>query len=280
MKFGDFDIHIVSDGRLWLDGGAMFGVVPKTLWQKKTTPDESNRIPLALNCLLVKAGGKNVLIDTGCGDKYSPKEIQIYRIQHDTTLLGELRRFGVKPEDVDIVINTHLHFDHCGGNTVMAGEEAVPAFPNAIHYVQRKEFDDANHPNERTRATYFAHNWMPIVQRRQFIVLDEDREIVPGISVVNTPGHTLGHQSIRIASGGRTLFYIADLCPTAAHVPLPWIMGYDLHPMTTLETRHKIYRQAIDGQWLILFEHEPHHPAGYLREKDGKIELEPETWRD
>ncbi len=280
MKWGEFEIHRVSDGRLWLDGGAMFGVVPRALWQRRVDSDAANRIPLGLNCLLVKAGGKNVLIDTGCGHKYSDKEIQIYRIDHQPSLIAEIHRFGLAPEDIDIVINTHLHFDHCGGNTIRVGDQVVPTFPNAIHYVQRREFDDANHPNERTRATYFQHNWMPIVDRGRFIVLDEDREIVPGIEVVNTPGHTLGHQSVKITSGGRTLFYIADLCPTSAHVSLPWIMGYDLFPLTTLETRKKIYRQAIDGEWLLFLEHEPGNPSGYLREEGGNYSLEPETWKE
>ncbi len=258
----------------------MFGVVPRALWQRRVESDSANRIPLGLNCLLVRAGGKNVLIDTGCGHKYNDKEIQIYRIDHQPSLIPEIRRFGLEPGDIDIVINTHLHFDHCGGNTVRVGAEVVPAFPNATHYVQRREFDDANHPNERTRATYFQHNWAPIVDRGRFIVLDGDREIVPGVEVVNTPGHTLGHQSVKITSGGRTLFYIADLCPTSAHVPLPWIMGYDLFPLTTLETRKKIYRQAIEEEWLLFLEHEPGNPSGYLCEKDGNFRLEPETWKE
>lgn len=258
----------------------MFGVVPRTLWQRRAESDEANRIPLGLNCLLVRAGGKNVLIDTGCGDKYSEKEVRIYRIEHDTTLLAEVRRFGLTPEDIDIVINTHLHFDHCGGNTSLADGEVVPTFPNATYYVQRREFDDANNPNERTRATYFPHNWIPVVDRGRFMVLDEDREIVPGISVVNTPGHTLGHQSVMITSGGRTLFYIADLCPTSAHVSLPWIMGYDLFPLTTLETRKKIYSQAVQEEWLLFLEHEPGNPTGYLRETDGHYTWEPVPWED
>jgi glyoxylase-like metal-dependent hydrolase (beta-lactamase superfamily II) len=279
MKWGDFEIHLISDGRVWLDGGAMFGVVPRKLWRRQTTPDSSNRIPLGLNCLLVQTGSQNILIDTGCGHKYTQKEVDIYRIEHPTDILQELRKVDVDPDDVDVVINTHLHFDHCGGNTYLRGEEVLPTFPNATYVVRREEYEDACNPNERTKATYLAHNWQPVEARGQLQIVDKDCEIFPGIELVCTPGHTPGHQSIKIRSQERVLFYIADLCPTSAHIPLPWIMAYDLHPMTTLKTRKKIYPAAAAEEWLLFFEHDPEMPSGYLQEREGKYILQPQTWQ-
>ncbi len=280
MRWGDFEIQRISDGYLWLDGGAMFGVVPRPLWEKKTRPDERHRIRLGLNCLLVRTPGKTLLIDTGCGHKYSPKEIDIYRIEHPTHVVRELERVGVKREDVDLVVNTHLHFDHCGGNTVQDGDRVVPTFARATYVVRKQELEDADHPNERTRATYFAHNWEPIRQSGRLEVIDGDREIVPGVRLLGTPGHTAGHQSVLIRSQGKTLLYIADLCPTSAHVPLPWIMGYDLFPLTTLETRHRLYRQAAEENWLIFFEHDPETFAGHLQRENGKYIVRPHFWED
>ncbi|MFQ5739603.1 MAG: MBL fold metallo-hydrolase [Acidobacteriota bacterium] len=280
MKWGNLEVHPISDGRIWLDGGAMFGVVPKPLWEKKVTPDGRNRIPLGLNCLLIQSGAENVLIDTGCGHKYSEKDLQIYRIEHQTNVAGELERLDLKPKDVDIVVNTHLHFDHCGGNTVRRGRAVVPTFPNATYFVQRREYEDACRPNERTRATYLRENWEPIVESGRLHLVDGDEEIVPGLTAVPTPGHTLGHQSIKVRSGGRILFFIGDLCPTSAHVPLPWIMGYDLEPLTTLATRREIYRQAASEDWLLFFEHDPVLLCGRLRQEEGKYVLQPESWAD
>lgn len=280
MRWGDFELQRICAGYLWLDGGAMFGVVPRALWEKKITPDEKHRVRLALNCLLVRTGEKNILIDTGCGYKYSDKEIQIYRIEHPAHLLQELERLSLRAEDIDLVINTHYHFDHCGGNTFWEDGRAVPTFPNATYLARRAEYEDASRPNERTAATYFAHNWRPIEEQGRLRLIDEDQEVVPGVTLVHTPGHTRGHQSVKIQSGGKTLFYLADLCPTSAHIPLPWIMGFDVLPLTTLETRKRIYGQALQEQWLLFFEHDPAVTAGYLREQEGKYILVPEVWDD
>lgn len=280
MKWGELELHCISDGSLWLDGGAMFGVVPKVLWEKKVTPDEKNRIQLALNCLLIQTPHKNVLIDTGCGHKYSEKEIQIYRIEHPTHLVLELARWGVSPEQIDLVINTHYHFDHCGGNTRLEDDRVVPTFPNATYVVRRQEYEDASSPNERTAATYLTHNWKPVEERGMLKLVDDDEEILPGITLVRTPGHTAGHQSVKIRSGARTLFYLADLCPTSAHVPLPWIMSLDVLPLTTLEVRKRIYRQAVEEEWLLFFEHDPRVTSGYLRQQDGKYILQPHSWEE
>jgi glyoxylase-like metal-dependent hydrolase (beta-lactamase superfamily II) len=275
MRFGDFQVDLVSDGRLWLDGGAMFGVVPKPLWEKKTTPDEKNRIPLGLNCLLVRTAGNAILIDTGCGDKYSDKERSIYRMEQPAQLQSGLARHGLAPEEIDIVINTHLHFDHCGGNTRAEGGQLVPAFPNARYVVRRQEYEDACSANERTRGSYLPQNWQVLKERGLLELVDKDLEVVPGVGLYHTPGHTLGHQSVRLNSRGRSLFYLADLCPTSAHLPLAWIMGYDLFPLTTLETRKRVFRQAVEENWLLVFEHDPKTPAGYLREEKGTYILQP-----
>ncbi len=280
MKLGKFQLHLISDGNLWLDGGAMFGVVPKVMWKKKVSSDEKNRVCLGLNCLLIQTGKENILIDTGCGDKYSDKEIQIFGIEHPTDILRELRRFKVFPEEVDWVINTHYHFDHCGGNTRFDKDEVVPTFPNATYVVREKEYLDASHANERTQASYFDHNWKPVERRGMLRLIKKDEEIVRGVTLVGTPGHTAGHQSVQISSEGRTLFYIADLCPTAVHIPLPWIMGFDVFPLTTLQTRKKIYHQAVEEEWLLFFEHDTNTPMGYLRRKEGKYILQPELWEE
>ena len=280
MKWGQFELHLISDGSVWLDGGAMFGVVPKSLWEKKTSPDEKNRIRLGLNCLLIRTAEKTLLIDTGCGFNYTEKEFEIYRIEHETDILQELEKIDVSPEKVDFVINTHYHFDHCGGNTRREGEELVPSFPNATYLVSRQEYEDANHPNERTVATYMPHNWKPLEERGLLQKVDEDQEIVPGVTLVSTPGHTAGHQSVKVESEGKILFYLADLCPTSAHVALPWIMGFDLFPLTTLEVRKRIYAQAVDEEWLLFFEHDPVSPLGRLSQENGKYTLASEPWRE
>ena len=258
----------------------MFGVVPKTLWQRKSIPDEKNRIRLALNCLLIQTPEKNILVDTGCGFKYTDKELEIYQLDHSTDLVQELGKLEIAPEDINIVINTHYHFDHCGGNTRMKEGEIVPTFYNATHLVRREEYDEANNPNPRTAATYRPHNWEPVEKRGLLQIVDNEDQVVSGVTLVHTPGHTLGHQSVKLESQGKILFFIADLCPTTAHISLPWIMGFDLFPLTTLEVKEKIYRQAVDEKWLIMFEHDPDIPFGYLSLKDNKYALDPVSWNE
>jgi glyoxylase-like metal-dependent hydrolase (beta-lactamase superfamily II) len=280
MRLGGFQIDLLSDGQFWLDGGAMFGVIPRALWGKVAAPDDKNRIRLGLNCLLIRTGSKNILIDTGCGHKYSEKQIRIYGIEHTSSLDAELARVEVSPSEIDLVINTHLHFDHCGGNTRLEEGRTVPSFANAMYLINSREYEDANRANERTQASYFQHNWTSLEEQGQIRLVDGDLEVAEGIMIVHTPGHTLGHQSVKISTAGRTLFYFGDLCPTTAHVPLPWIMSYDLYPLTTLETRKKIYEDAAREGWLVLFEHDPVQAAGYLKEEDGKYFAETVDWED
>jgi glyoxylase-like metal-dependent hydrolase (beta-lactamase superfamily II) len=266
FKVGRITCHALEGGTQRLDGGAMFGVVPKTLWERRIPADERNRIPLALRCLLVEHDAGLVLIDTGIGNKENDKFRDIYAVDNAgrngrTRLEDALADLGHRPEDITWVINTHLHFDHAGGNTTPEGL----AFPRAQYVVQRRELEFARHTNERTAGSYLAHNF----ERVPFKLIDGETEILPGIRAIPTPGHVPYHQSLLVESGGERACFIADLVPTSSHLPLPWIMGYDLEPLVTLETRRRIYQRAEAEGWLLVFEHDPHVVSGRLGH-DGK----------
>jgi glyoxylase-like metal-dependent hydrolase (beta-lactamase superfamily II) len=274
VKLGELEFQVLSDGGMFLDGGAMFGVIPKPLWEKKCPADGRNRIEMAMNCLLIRAAGKRILVETGAGDKMNAKFRDIYGLD-GPKLLPRLRDHGLAPEDIDIVIDTHLHFDHCGGNTRVEKGVAVPVFPNAQYLVQKGEFEHALNPTERDRASYFEFNYAPLRQSGQLQLLEGDREIVPGVEVLRVPGHTANMQCVKLTGGGKTAFLLADLVPMVAHLPLPWIMGYDLYPVTTLEQKKKWLPQIVHQGWLALFGHDPRTPAAYLRERDDQWEVEP-----
>lgn len=275
MKLGAFEITPVTDGRFRLDGGAMFGVVPKVLWEKCCQADERNRIQMGLNCLLVRAHGKNILVDTGLGDKWDAKFTDMFAMDRTPPLYDSLKAQGLTAEDIHMVINTHLHFDHCGGNTMHDDGALVPAFPKAKYFVQRGEYEDAARANERTRASYRKENFTPIAHVNQWEFLDGDTELAPGISVVVTDGHTKHHQCVKIESEGETAFYLGDLIPTVSHLPLPYIMGYDLYPMQTLETKRWVLERAFEENWLLIFEHDPNVQMGYVKKDvEGKYYLE------
>jgi glyoxylase-like metal-dependent hydrolase (beta-lactamase superfamily II) len=276
LKLGDLEFHILSDGDVWLDGGAMFGVVPKVLWERKAPPDSKNRIQLAMNCLLVRAGGKTILIETGAGSKMPHKLQQIYGLT-GSKLAHALHERGLHHTEIDIVINTHLHFDHCGGNTRMDGDKIICTFPNAKYVVQRGEYEHACHPNERDQASYFQENFVPIQKAGKLALLEGDRALAPGVELIRAPGHTENMQCVKLSGGGKTAFFFADLVPTAAHLALPWIMGYDLYPMTTLETKKKWIPEVVKEGAIAIFGHDAHTPAAYLREKDGGFDVEPVT---
>jgi glyoxylase-like metal-dependent hydrolase (beta-lactamase superfamily II) len=276
VKLGELEFHIISAGHVLLDGGAMFGVIPRPLWEKKMQPDARNRITLSMNCLLIHAGGKRILVETGAGDKMNAKTREIYGLD-GPFVEDELRGYGLRPEDIDIVLNTHLHFDHAGGNTRVDKDKVVPTFPNARYIVQRGEFEHAMNPNERDRASYFPENYAPLEAAGMFTLLDGDGEIAPGVEVVRLPGHTAYMQGVKLTGGGKTAFLFADLVPTTAHLPIPWIMGYDLYPMTTLENKKRWIPEVIREGWLALFAHDARVPAAYLRERDGLWEAEPVT---
>jgi glyoxylase-like metal-dependent hydrolase (beta-lactamase superfamily II) len=267
-RLGDIRLHALEAGLQRLDGGAMFGVVPKPLWERRIPADSRNRIPLALRCLLVETPDALVLVDTGVGNKEEEKFHEIYGIDNrgsPTRLEDALRAAGHRPEDVDIVISTHLHFDHAGGNTLREPDGRIaPAFPGARYVVQRREYEFAQQANERIRASYMAPNYEPLAAAGLWDFVDGETEIVPGVSVIPTPGHTPHHQSVLVRSGGQTACFLADLVPTTAHLPLPWIMGYDLEPLVTLETKRAILERALREEWLLVFEHDPATPWGRL----------------
>lgn len=274
MKLGNLEFHIISDGHCCLDGGAMFGVIPKPLWEKKAPPDARNRIQLAMNCLLILSGGKRILVETGAGDKWTPRLRDIYNLD-GPRLLDGLRHYGLHAHDIDVVINTHLHFDHCGGNTRVEKDRVVPTFPNARYIVQRGEFEHAVNPTERDRASYFAENYVPLQEANKLSQLEGDRAIAPGVELIRVPGHTANMQCVKLSGDGKTAFAFADLVPTGAHLPLPWIMGYDLYPMTTLENKKKWIPEVAREGWLALFVHDPTVPAAYLRERGESWDVEP-----
>jgi glyoxylase-like metal-dependent hydrolase (beta-lactamase superfamily II) len=275
FRIGEFDVAVLSDGTFRLDGGAMFGVVPRTLWERQVTPDERHRIPLGLNCLLVRGGGRNVLIDAGIGDKMSTKELGIYGVDRTRNLDHALAEAGLTDVDIDVVLATHLHFDHAGGFTVNDAGALRPRFPRARYYIRRGEWEDATHPNERNRASYLFENYVPLENAGVVSFIEEDGEVLPGISVWRTGGHTRHHQIVRIDSEGRTAVFLADLVPTAAHLPEPWIMGYDLFPLETLDAKKRWLHEATAGEYVIFFQHDPAVRAGLLRLEDGRRRLVP-----
>lgn len=272
---GAWTVHAIQAGPLKLDGGAMFGVVPKPLWERRLPADERNRIPMGMRCLLVEHDTGLVLIDTGAGNKEDAKFYTIYGIENagttgPTALEDGIRAAGHRPEDVSIVINTHLHFDHAGGNTYRDAGGAIRAsMPNARYVVQRGEHHFATHLNERTAASYFAHNFEPIREAGRLDLVEGEREIVSGITVLPTPGHVPFHQSVLLRSRGETALYLGDLVPTTTHLPLPWIMGYDVDPLVTLETKRRILLRMEAEGWLALFEHDAFHAWGHVVH-DGK----------
>lgn len=269
-NLGDFELTVFSDGIYFLDGGAFFGVVPKTMWSKKVRADEKNLVPVGLNSLLVRTGHKNVLIETGIGNKLSEKMIKIYG--QPAKLLDNLHAGGIAPEDIDIVINTHLHFDHCGWNTVPGPERVVPTFPKAKYYVQEGEWQHARRRFERDRISYISDNYDPLIETGQMELLQGDRQIVPGISVRVFPGHTAFMQGVIIESGGRKACYISDLIPTTAHIELTWGMSFDLFPVDTIESRKKYYAESIPEKWLTVFTHDPSVPWAYV-ERDAEARM-------
>jgi glyoxylase-like metal-dependent hydrolase (beta-lactamase superfamily II) len=263
-------------GRFRLDGGAMFGVVPRVLWERVSPPDEKNRIELAMNGLLIRDGKRTVLVETGMGDRWSPKEREIYALRNDPGLAADLEKLQARAESVDAVILTHLHFDHAGGATRLeASGEAAPAFPNATYFLQKSEWSFARDLNERTRASYRKDDFEPLERAGRLKLVEGEMEIFPGVSVVPLPGHTPGLQGVLIRGGGRSLLYPSDMVPTAAHLPYPYIMGFDVLPLTTLATRKAILPRAAAEGWILVLGHEVDNPVGTLIEEKGRMRLEP-----
>jgi methylmalonyl-CoA epimerase len=269
-QLGDLELISVSDGFIRFDGGAMFGVVPRMLWEKHAPPDASNRITLAMRPLIVR-GARTMLIDAGLGGKDSPKFHAMYGVDRARSLEVTMAEAGIAPEDIDIVLATHLHFDHAGGFTYRdAGGRLRPTFPRAQYIARRGEWEDANHTHARSRASYLADNFAPLAEAGILQLVDEDATIMPGVKVRRTGGHTMHHQMVLIESKGKAAAFVADLLPTTAHLPDPWIMGFDLYPTDTLAAKQRFVKEAIERDMLVFFEHDPAVAAGYIREEDGK----------
>jgi glyoxylase-like metal-dependent hydrolase (beta-lactamase superfamily II) len=266
LTLGDFELNVFSDGTYPLDGGAFFGVVPKVMWSRKVVADDKNYVTAGLNSLLIRTGRHTVLVETGMGNKLSDRMIKFYG--QPARLLDNLAAGGVAPEDVDIVINSHLHFDHCGWNTVRKNGKIVPTFPRAKYYAPEGEWHYARHPSERDAISYLPENYDPLVDARQMTLLKGGEEIVPGISVKTYPGHTAHMQAVMVQSQGRTACYISDLMPTTAHLDTTWGMAFDLYPLQTIDSKKNYYAQAIPEKWLTVFTHDPQTPWAYV-EKDA-----------
>jgi glyoxylase-like metal-dependent hydrolase (beta-lactamase superfamily II) len=275
MKLGDFELSIFSDGTYPLDGGAFFGVIPKIMWSRKAAADEKNYVQAGLNSLLIRTGKKNVLVESGMGNKLSERMVKFYG--QPAKLIANLAAGGVAPEDIDIVINTHLHFDHCGWNTVRDKDgKIVPTFPRAKYYAPEGEWQYARRPSERDAISYIPDNYDPLVQSGQMTLLKGGEEIVPGISVKTFPGHTASMQAVIVSSRGQTASYISDLIPTTAHIDLTWGMAFDLYPLQTIESKKQYYAKAMAEKWLTVFTHDAKVPWAYVEKDDvGKIVARP-----
>jgi glyoxylase-like metal-dependent hydrolase (beta-lactamase superfamily II) len=273
MKFGDYRVEIVPDCEFRLDGGAMFGVVPRNLWSKFCPPDDQNRIRMSMNCVFIDTGNERVLIETGIGDKWSDKHRAMYGIDRKRSLADSVQAAaGTAPGDITIVINTHLHFDHAGGNTVQdEASKARPQFPNARYLVSQAEYEHAESPTDRDRASYFPENWQPLKQSGQLELMPDAYEVVPGLRMETHAGHNRSMQCWRLETDGKTLFGFADLVPMRAHVPFAWVMGYDLYPVETVEAKKKLLPQAARENWTCLFYHDPDQPLARIVEQDGKF---------
>ncbi len=273
-SLGNFELSIVSDGTYFLDGGAFFGVVPKVLWERRVTPDEKNRITTGLNSLLIRTDEKTILIETGIGNKLNEKQLKIHGNQ--AKLLDNLAAAGVSPDEIDIVINSHLHFDHCGWNTIRQGDNIVPTFPKAKYYAQAGEYEHGLLQLDRDRVSYLDENYGPLIRSGQMTLLRGDAEILPGIRVRLYPGHTANMQAILIESQGKTACFTGDLVPTTAHLDPTWVMAFDLYPLDTIENRKRLYAEAIPNQWLLIFTHDHKTPMAYVRQnEEGKIVVVP-----
>lgn len=273
----NLEYFIVSDGLYWTDGGGAFGLVPRVLWQERLPPDELNRVPLALNSLLVRSQGKTILVDTGYGRKLSEKAYQLAGLDRPNgDLLAALERLGVSAADVDIVINTHLHADHCGGNTLFQGEKLVAAFPNARYLIQRLEWADAVLPNERTRATYLPENFVSLQESSQVTLLNGNTRVTDQVRTAVTRGHTRAHQVVILEAQGETVLFMADMATLHYHFErLAWVTGYDVEPLESIETKRYWQQWALERDALLIFQHDTQVPGGKLRPDGKRLKVEP-----
>lgn len=277
LQLGHFEIYSIESGRILLDGGAMFGVVPKTLWSRQIPADDKNRIKMAMRLMLIQSNdsGKIYLIDNGSGDKFNEKMSSIYGLDYEhSDLIGSLKSCGFKPEDITDIIFSHLHFDHCGGTTTYdQNGNLKEVFPNAVYHVNERHWETANHPNEREKASFFPENINPIKESGRLNLVQNHHEFEPGLKTVPMDGHTEGQQLPVITHGSITMVYVADLIPTFAHVPLPWVMGYDMKPIQTLEEKAHFLRKASEESWYLFMEHDATHEVITIQYENGKFQM-------
>jgi glyoxylase-like metal-dependent hydrolase (beta-lactamase superfamily II) len=277
LLIGDFELYPVEAGRFLLDGGAMFGVVPKTLWSRKIEPDQKNRIPMAMRCLLVRSAktGKNYLIDNGSGNKFDEKMSSIYGLDYEhSDLISSLGKCGFSPEDITDIIFSHLHFDHCGGTTVRNEKgELTELFPNALYHVNERHWKTAIHPNQREKASFFPENLIPIEKSGRLHLVKDNYRVEEGLHTIPMDGHTMGQQLPVITDDDITIVYAADLIPTFAHVPLPWIMGYDMAPLQTLKEKEEFLKIAVENDWYLFMEHDASHEVITIHEENGRYSM-------
>jgi glyoxylase-like metal-dependent hydrolase (beta-lactamase superfamily II) len=261
LTLGDFEIARIQAGIYWWDGGAIFGVVPKTLWNRKIAADELNRIPLAFNCYLIRTGDHTILVETGGGDKMEPRARERMNLPPEADPLPEIvARHGFDPDSIDIVINSHLHWDHCGGNTIFTAGRAVPAFPRARYFASRAEWNHAHERLLRDSVSYIDSNYDPLVESGQMVLVDDDTEVVPGVRMLRAPGHNRDMMVVTAESGGRTFCFLSDLVPTAAHLQPTWVASFDLYPLETIETKFRWLTAAAEGNWQCAFAHDSEVP--------------------
>ncbi len=274
MKIGKYEINLINSGYFGLDGGAMFGIIPKPLWEKTNPSDNANRIKLATRNLLLENGNRKILVDTGMGNKWDEKSINIYDIKQDNfSLIEELDKFNVKSEDITDVILTHLHFDHTGGSTILNNNKLIPAFPNAKYFVQKKNYEWAVNPSDKDKGSYIKDNFVPLMEEGVLRFIDGEQNFDEEISFVIVNGHTFSQQMLKLSDSSNTFLYCGDLFPTSSHIPIPYIMGYDLQPLVTVEEKKKILNKAAEENWKLIFEHDPDFCSGTIlkTEKGFKV---------
>ena len=276
FTLGKFQVFGLRDGFFHLDGGSMFGVVPKILWNKIYPADSDNRIKLALNSLLIDTGKDRILVETGVGTHLTGKLCEYYSVETRPGLVSSLENLGYSVNDIHFVINTHLHFDHCGGNTTKdENGELVPTFPNAVYIIQKCEWENALHPTSRDKPSYIGQFFLPLEKHGQLCLVEGDTLVTEGVEVILTPGHTACHQCVKIQSLKNALFFLGDMVPTSAHVGPSYIASYDLFPMETIKNKTRYFEQAVEGDWIVALNHDPDHYFGRIIRQDGKYKFNP-----
>ena len=275
MKIGKYELKIINSGYFWLDGGAMFGIIPKPLWEKTNPPDSVNRIKLSTRNLLLLNGNRKILIDSGMGNKWDAKSKSIYSInQNEFSLDNELVKAGISAGEITDVIITHLHFDHTGGSIKLENEKLIPAFPNAKYYVQKKNFEWAVNPSERDRGSYIKENFIPLYEAGVLNLIDNNIYFDDEIEFLVVNGHTFSQQLVKISDSSSTILYCGDLIPTSSHIPIPYVMGYDLQPLLTVQEKKTILSQANEEQWKLFFEHDPEFASATIKRTDKGFQVD------